>query len=353
MSWEDLPTNYTDAEYSGLRKYTMIENEDNTVSFEDVTEYENEETSYYRAADANKANEAINTLMNNSSSDVVNNGLCQGRLTLISGHPIPETDTSTAETLYFTPYKGNLISLYSSGSWAVYTLTELSLSLTNLSNTVPLDIFVYEDNDILSLVSVPWASMSARGTALSVVDGIRVLSTDYTKRYVGTICLNDDGYGEDSITGRLLYNEYNQVSRPILKQLDATGTAEIHINSWVPYFDDYAPVVRILVPNVDTEFELSGVGMGTSVTDTDMDSYRAQAIGIGCDRTDVNCAPIGSQSYGNMAVRVEIQNFWSSFIGCHTYTLLWWTNWNSFRPGALTFYDSLGLYPGLFGYIEA
>ena len=39
MSWELLPVNYTDAVWSGLKRYNTITNEDGTVSFQDVTAY--------------------------------------------------------------------------------------------------------------------------------------------------------------------------------------------------------------------------------------------------------------------------------------------------------------------------
>ena len=41
MAWELLPVNYTDATWSGLKKYTQVDNDDGTVSFQDVTVYSN------------------------------------------------------------------------------------------------------------------------------------------------------------------------------------------------------------------------------------------------------------------------------------------------------------------------
>lgn len=63
MAWTNLPTDYTDATFTGLRKYIPIENNDGTTSFQDVTVYENKEKSFFGAGDANKMNEAINQLM--------------------------------------------------------------------------------------------------------------------------------------------------------------------------------------------------------------------------------------------------------------------------------------------------
>lgn len=63
MAWESLPTDYTDAVWSGLKKYTEVTNDDGTISFQDVTQYSNKEKSFFGAKDANKMNGAINTLM--------------------------------------------------------------------------------------------------------------------------------------------------------------------------------------------------------------------------------------------------------------------------------------------------
>ena len=46
MAWELLPVNYTDATWSGLKKYTEVQNSDRTVSFQDVTVYSNKENSF-------------------------------------------------------------------------------------------------------------------------------------------------------------------------------------------------------------------------------------------------------------------------------------------------------------------
>ena len=63
MSWSALPTDYTDAVWSGLRRYIPIDNEDGTVSFQDVTIYDNKEKSFFGASDANDMNKAMNDIM--------------------------------------------------------------------------------------------------------------------------------------------------------------------------------------------------------------------------------------------------------------------------------------------------
>lgn len=63
MSWTPLKENYTDAVWSGLRKFNLIENGDDTISLQDVTVYSQKENSFYGALDANRTNAAINIIM--------------------------------------------------------------------------------------------------------------------------------------------------------------------------------------------------------------------------------------------------------------------------------------------------
>lgn len=63
MSWTPLPEDYTDRSWQGLQKYRLIENSDNTVSFQDVTEYQNLPDSFFGALQANQITTAINILM--------------------------------------------------------------------------------------------------------------------------------------------------------------------------------------------------------------------------------------------------------------------------------------------------
>lgn len=63
MAWELLPADYTDAVWAGLKRYNQINNEDGSVSFQDITSYTGKEKSFFGAKDANRMNEALNTIM--------------------------------------------------------------------------------------------------------------------------------------------------------------------------------------------------------------------------------------------------------------------------------------------------
>ena len=63
MAWKLLPVDYTDAVWAGLKRYNQINNEDGSVSFQDITAYTGKEKSFFGAKDANRMNEALNTIM--------------------------------------------------------------------------------------------------------------------------------------------------------------------------------------------------------------------------------------------------------------------------------------------------
>jgi hypothetical protein len=63
MAWQLLPVDYTDAVWAGLKRYNQINNEDGSVSFQDITSYIGKEKSFFGAKDANRMNEALNTIM--------------------------------------------------------------------------------------------------------------------------------------------------------------------------------------------------------------------------------------------------------------------------------------------------
>lgn len=280
-----------------------------------------------------------------------------GRLTFLSGAPVPGEDVTSATSLYFTPYGGNKIGLWCGiGEWEVFTFTELQLSLTGLTNELPYDVFIEADKDGLKLTASPWGSVSARASTIVYTDGVPVLSSDFRKRYLGTFAKNSAGYGEDSLTGRLLWNQNNRAPRALLSKLLEQQYGGYTPNVWRPYYSDAAaPAVRAVIPMPDASFELTGLGTSQFITDTDGGYSRWYYLGISRDPVmeepyteNTNCAPLYSRCLGNTPERVTVRNHDSGFLGYHNYVLTYWTNY-TFKPrGAETL---TGEAPGLYGEI--
>jgi hypothetical protein len=163
-----------------------------------------------------------------------NGNICEGRLTLASGNPVPTSDITgaSATTLYFTPYNGNRISTYFGGKWTVSTFSELSLSLSGLLINTNYDIYVYLNSGVPTLIAYAWSNSDAgagtRTHLLVLQDGVWVRNGGTHIRYLGTIRTTAvAGQSEDSASKRLCWNYYNQQWREFNKTITGSHSYEL------------------------------------------------------------------------------------------------------------------------------
>jgi hypothetical protein len=146
--------------------------------------------------------------------------IAQGRLTLTSNTPVLSSNVTGATTIFYTPYTGNQISIWNGTQWEVRTFSELSLSLSGLTADTNYDVFIFDNSGTLTLESIAWsdsgAGTSARATALSWLNGVKVKSTD-NRKYLGSFRTTaTTGQTEFSFTNTstpcnlFLFNEYNR-----------------------------------------------------------------------------------------------------------------------------------------------
>lgn len=141
--------------------------------------------------------------------------ICNGRLTLTSGTAVTTSDVTAASTIYFTPYNGSKIALYSGSAWQVLTFSEGSVAVPSTTDT-NFDVFGYNNSGTLSLETVNWTDSTTRATALTTQDGVLVKSGATTRRYLGTgRTTGASGQSEDSAAKRLVWNNCNRVTKPI------------------------------------------------------------------------------------------------------------------------------------------
>lgn len=150
--------------------------------------------------------------------------LCQGRLSLTTGLNVTSADVTAATTLYWVPMDGAMAAVYSGSAWVLFTLSELSLSLSGFTANKIYDIWLNYNSGTPALDSTVWTNDSTRATALTLQNGILVKSGATTRRYLGSIYINGSGgQTDDAYHKRNVWNLYNQVWRPFLK-IDATAT---------------------------------------------------------------------------------------------------------------------------------
>lgn len=148
---------------------------------------------------------------------------CQGRLTLTTGVPVTTADVSGAGTVYWSPYMGNRVWLYSGTIWTSFAPGELSIALSGGTASRPHDVFMDYNGGTPQMVLTAWTNDTTRATALAQQNGILVKSGATGQRYLGTIYLDASKQCADSMAKRHVWNMYNRKPRP-MRVLEGTDT---------------------------------------------------------------------------------------------------------------------------------
>lgn len=174
------------------------------------------------AADADKSKYVSGTVLKTYTSGALTAAMAlidglgfspQFRLSLTSGNPINMADEEETGTIYYTPYTGNAIQLYNGSAWEVFTLPELSLSLTLISGKI-YDVFVdYNSGTPQLALSSAWSNGTTRTDALAYQNGRLVKSGTPAHLYVGTIMAHDTNLVKDTYLYRYVYNYYNKIRK--------------------------------------------------------------------------------------------------------------------------------------------
>lgn len=124
-------------------------------------------------------------------------------------------------TLYITPYKGEIVTLFTGGRWRHFALTQQSASIPNAANTTH-DIFLYDNSGTPALEFLAWTNDTTR-VALDLQNGILVKGGDATRLYVGTLRTLTAGECTDDTGDRNLWNHYNRCTNSLTYNFNATS----------------------------------------------------------------------------------------------------------------------------------
>ena len=140
-----------------------------------------------------------------------------GRLTLTSGTPVTTGDVTGATTIYYTPYKGTDIALYTGTAslWAYFQTGELSIAVPAAASQM-YDVFVFSNSGTPTMQLVAWTSDTVRATALVYQDGVLCQSGALGKRYMGSFRTDSSNKANDSAALRNVWNYYNRVNKSLL-----------------------------------------------------------------------------------------------------------------------------------------
>jgi hypothetical protein len=117
----------------------------------------------------------------------------QGRLTLSTGIPVPNTDVSGSTQVFYTGFIGDLIPIWNGTAWQNFVLTsDLALTL-NSSIAVAsgiYDVFAFNNSGTATLgIGPQWTSTSGRGTGAGTTQISRINNAFFTN--TNSITLNN------------------------------------------------------------------------------------------------------------------------------------------------------------------
>ncbi len=239
----------------------------------------------------------------------------QGRLTLASGTPVVTTTVTAATSVYYTPYTGNVISLWNGTAFVATTYSEYAqaLSDTTYSPSAAVastcyDEFAWNASGTVRVTRGPaWSagtggSNTQRGTgvgstALTRVQGVLVNANAITNgpaagfgTFVGTFCTDAGGatvtwnLGSSAAGGGVatlnLWNMYNRVS--------VTPTVQDSTASWAYATAAYRSADNSVTNRINIVLGLAEDGLQASYSvEANITSGTAfGAVGVGLDKTN-------------------------------------------------------------------
>ncbi len=244
---------------------------------------------------------------------------CQGRLTLTTVTPVTTADVTAATTLYFTPFRGNVIALYDgSSAWSLIEFSEISIAIPATTSQM-YDVWVYNSSGTATLELLAWTNDTTRATALTTQDGVYVKTGATTRRYVGSVRTTTvSGQTEDSESKRYVWNYYNRCCRH-MKKVDTTDT-------WTYSTASFRQANAAATNQLDfvigvSEDAVNAVVYANAVSSTA--SIRAVASGIGLDSTTVNTADLWDTGLVSNGLRGYAKAFYNRPIAVGRHTLVW------------------------------
>lgn len=220
----------------------------------------------------------------------------QGRLTLSTGVPVMISTVAATGTLYYTPYKGNVLWLYDgSTGWDVLTFSELSIALSAGTASRLHDVFVYNNAGTATLELTAWTNDTTRATALVMQDGRYVKTGATTRLYLGTVYLNGSKQAQWTYAGAAaggsagqfdVWNMYHRANVATFAS-DTTDSWTYTTDTWRPANNSTAMRVTLVCGLAEDVVDALNIAIAASSATSNVMS------GVGLDSTS---SPTGVRS---------------------------------------------------------
>ena len=124
---------------------------------------------------------------------------------------------TAATSIFYTPYKGNGITLYSGSVWEYLTSAQISIAVPATTNT-GYDVFAYNLGGTVTLELTAWTNLTTRATALVYQNGVLCKSGALTRRYLGSFRTTGvSGKPKRFDCSRYLWNYYNRAAKQFFR----------------------------------------------------------------------------------------------------------------------------------------
>lgn len=267
-----------------------------------------------------------------------------GRITLSSGVPVTTTDVTAATKVYFTPYKGNQLSIYNGTNWTTITFSETSINVPATTATM-YDLFAQNSSGTLALVAVAWTNDTTRATGLSLQNGVYCETGTLTNLYLGSFrTTGTSGQTQDAIAGRYVWNYFNRIKR--------TMNYSISTASWTYTTASYRQADANTAAQLDFIIGMAEDSVWAQLTAVNQGSATSSVAqnGIGINSTSSNSATISCNTQpavANVARYINVATL--DYVPAVGRTYLPWLEYGSTTS---TFYGGTGS-NGLVGYVFA
>lgn len=249
-----------------------------------------------------------------------------GRLTLLPGVAVPQTDQVGATQHCYTPYLGNLVPIYNGVSFVTTLFTEVCQATTDATKSPAAvaassvyDVFAWNDSGTFRATRGPaWATTLSPGTGAgtsetNTVNGIPVNKFAITNgpgaglgTLVGTVASNSSSQLMDSVLFRWVWNAYNPEQRTL--SLAPTGSASAYgVSAWRQWNASAGNQVAWLQGRPTRPVNLTAMG---SASNTTAGTFCPIAIGI-----DSTTVPSGKFSLNETSLNGFLQNSTATYQG--------------------------------------
>lgn len=114
-------------------------------------------------------------------------------------------------SIWYAPYKHNLINLWNGYRWQTIEFSETELAIGTVTANKVFDIFAYINAGVLELEKLEWTSDTVRATDVTLQDGRFCKSGDKTRLWIGSFYSVSTTETEISARRAYLINAYNKL----------------------------------------------------------------------------------------------------------------------------------------------